>query len=408
MTKYNQSSVGRFSVCAIAIAMTTSVFGDGYRNPPPTGVGVAKAGVHLVFVDDASAISYNPANLSFQTNKSFVNGAAIAQSQSTYTPVPGLSFESDDPWQPLPSVYFSTPVGENGTAVGLGITTPYGQGLAWSASEFEALVAPFPSAPVPYEAMMGLINFNPTVSTMLGEKVALGVGLNIMYSFVELKALLAGPGGPPPVSSAKGEGDGWAFGSNIGFTWLPTERQRASFTYRSKVDIDYKGDFSIDGSAAGSFSTTINLPNIIGLGYGFQVTENIQIEAMLEWLEWSSNKTQPLNAGVLGSSPQPNNWKDTVTAGIAGSWIISEAFTAHFGYSFIETPIPDSTITPLLPDADRHVLGIGLGYTTGAHTFDISYAFSIYDDRTSPPGALAPGTYEIDSNLVGMTYSLAF
>ena len=384
-------------------AVVHHLYADGYRNPPPTAVGIAKAGVHSVFVSDASAISYNPANLSFQTNKSFVIGAAIAQSQSTYTPAPGLSFESDNPWQPLPSVYFSTPIGDQGTAVGLGITTPYGQGLAWDASEFSSLIVS--PAPVPYEAKMALINFNPTVSTMLGDKVALGVGLNIMYSSVELKALIPQLG--PPLDS-KGEGDGWGFGSNIGLTWLPTERQRMSFTYRSKVDIDYKGDFTINGADAGDFGTTINLPNTIGLGYGFQITENIQIEALLEWLEWSSNKTQPLDAGILGSNPQENNWDDTFTVGVAGSWRISDAFAFHTGYSFIETPIPSETITPLLPDADRHVIGLGLGYTVAGHTLDLSYAFSIYDDRTAPATGLAPGTYEIDSNLIGVTYSLSF
>ena len=50
---------------------------DGYRNPPPTAAGIGKAGVHSAFVDDASAISYNPANLALQTNASVVVAVTI-------------------------------------------------------------------------------------------------------------------------------------------------------------------------------------------------------------------------------------------------------------------------------------------------------------------------------------------
>ena len=43
-------------------AMAQALYADGYRNPPPTAEGIAKSGANSVFVDDASAISYNPAN----------------------------------------------------------------------------------------------------------------------------------------------------------------------------------------------------------------------------------------------------------------------------------------------------------------------------------------------------------
>ncbi|HEY5621286.1 MAG TPA: hypothetical protein VIR77_01670, partial [Pontiella sp.] len=69
----------------------------------------------------------------------------------------------------------------------------------------------------------------------------------------------------------------------------------------------------------------------------------------------------------------------------------------------LPTPIPDDTMTWLLPDADRHALSLGLGYTVGQHTVDLAYTFSIYDDRDTPLGS-----YEIDSDLIGMTYSMSF
>jgi len=193
------------------------------------------------------------------------------------------------------------------------------------------------------------------------------------------------------------------FGSNFGVTWLPAENQRVTFTYRSQVQITYEGDFSIEGADAGDFETTIKFPNSIGLGYGIQLTDAIQVEALLEWLEWSVNDTQTLIAGPLPPSPVVNDWDDTVTIGIGGSWAASDALVIRAGYAFLPTPIPAGTMTPLLPDTDRHALSLGLGYTVGQHTVDLAYTYSIYDDRDTPLGS-----YEVDSDLIGMTYSMSF
>ena len=65
-----QSNRAELKLVTILIwgALAHGVYADAYRNPAPTAEGIAKSGANMVFVDDASAISYNPANLAFQTN----------------------------------------------------------------------------------------------------------------------------------------------------------------------------------------------------------------------------------------------------------------------------------------------------------------------------------------------------
>ncbi len=387
--------------------MVHGVRADGYRNPPPTAEGIAKSGVNMVFVDDASAISYNPANLAMQTNGSLVIAATFARTETTYSPVPGVSVESDGDWNILPNIYYSQPIGKKGWVAGIGINTPHGQGVSWKVSDFAPGVGPPPglSPVVPYEASLLFLNINPTIAFPIHESVFVGVGVDIVYSQLELKALNAvpPPALPGTIEQSEAEGDGWGVGGNIGVTWLPTDRQRVAVTYRSRVDIDYKGDFEFGGVAAGDFETTIKYPNTIGLGYGIQLTDVIQLEAQVEWLQWSVNDTQTLVTGPV-SSPIVNNWDDTFTFGLAGSWSVTDVFVVRAGYAFIPSPIPDATITPLLADEDRHALSLGLGYGFGSHGIDVAYTFSIYDDRDSTPS----GAYEVDSNLVGVTYSLSF
>jgi long-chain fatty acid transport protein len=385
----------------MAVGIASHSMADGYRNPPPTAAGIGKSGVNMVFVDDASAISYNPANLGMQTNHSFVLSTTFARTESTYSPIPGVDLESDGDWNILPNLYYSQPIGENGLAVGLGINTPYGQGVSWDAADFAP--AAIPAGTVPYEASIMFININPTVAFPVHESVYIGIGLDLAYSKIELTAL-NGTGFPPaPVLESEGEGDGWGVGGNLGITWLPTERQRVALTYRSRMEIDYEGDFKFAGADAGDFETTVKYPDTIGVGYGIQLTDAIQVEAQLEWLQWSENGTQPLVAGGT-SSPVVNDWDDTITVGFGGSWAAADSLVVRAGYAFIPSPIPDSTITPLLVDMDRHALSLGLGYAFGSHIVDLAYTFSIYDDRDSTPS----GAYEVDSNLIGLTYSLAF
>lgn len=391
------------ALLGMTFGMAATSLADGYRNPPPTAEGIGKSGVNSVFVDDASAISYNPANLAFQPGGSVVVAATFARTENTYMPpVPGASFDSDGEWNVLPNIYYSQALGDSGIALGLGINTPYGQGISWNSSEFANLVI---ASPVPYEASIMLVNINPTVAIKLGEAFSVGLGADIFYSELELKALFpAGPPIPPvPSVGATGDGDGWGFGGNLGLSWDVAENQRLALTYRSRVDIDYEGDFS----PGGDFKAPVQYPNIVGLGYGIELTDDIRIEALVEWLEWSVNDTQTL---IVGGAPQvqQNSWDDTFTIGVGGDWQLDDSWVVRAGYAFIQTPVPDETVTPLLPDSDRHAFSLGVGYTVGGHTIDAAYTFSIYDDKSSPLTGVAPGSYEIDSDLVGLTYSFGF
>jgi len=390
-------------------AMVHGVYADGYRNPPPTAEGIAKSGVNMVFVDDASAIFYNPANLSLQTNASLVAGVTMARTENTYVnPLAGVPFESDGDWNYLPNLYYSQPVGDNGLAFGLGITTPYGQGISWDQSDFASFVGvdPGQSPMIAYEASIMLINFNPTVAFKAHDSVYVGAGVDIVSSQMELKALLdsAVLGLPPgAMFDSEGEGDGWGVGANVGVTWDVAEGQRLALTYRSQVKVDYEGDFKLNGVTTGDLEATVKYPNTVTAGYGVQLSEKIQVEAMVEWLQWSVNDTQPLTAAGIPAD-QVNNWDDTVTFGLGGSWAAADSLVFRTGYAFIPSPIPDATVTHLLADEDRHALSFGVGYAFGSHLVDLAYTFSIYDDRDSTPS----GAYEVDSNLIGMTYSYSF
>ena len=409
------------AIAAILTCSISSVFSDGYRNPPPTAAGIAKSGANMIFSDDASAIFYNPANLAGSTNSSFVFSVTMAQTENKYKG-PGYSATSEGDWNLLPSIFFSTPVGDSGLVAGLGISTPFGQGSEYDKADLAPSFSPTVTAI--HEAQVAMVNINPTIAFPVGETISMGVGADIYYSKLNFKQFYPWasiPGPPPfplPNQDVEADGDGVGLGGNIGVTWDVSERQSLAFSYRSEFTIDYDGDLDASPNgivtppqlASSSFDMEITYPNILGAGYGIVLGESVRLEASLEWLEWSSNKSLDADLGANGKLSIPQDWDDTFTFSFGGDWQINESWIVRAGYAFIESPIPDATIAPILPDADRHALSLGFGYTTGKHTFDVSYTYSIYDDRepTIAENPAFPGSYDIDSNLVGLTYSLSF
>ncbi|MCF7816840.1 MAG: outer membrane protein transport protein [Kiritimatiellales bacterium] len=418
-----QYGIGGFGglTLLMAMAVVQGVLADGYRNPPPTAEGIAKSGANMVFVDDASSIFYNPANLVDLSGVSVVLDLTLARTESTYTSAySGQKATSDADWNALPNLFIGAPVGDRGLAIGLGISTPFGQGSSYNQNDLVNIPAfAATNPPAIYEGQIALININPTMALKINEKLSFGIGLDVYYSQLTFKQYYPWASiAPLPDQNAKAEGDGYGIGGNAAVTWKFADKQKLAFSYRSEVKVEYEGDLTVSPTgvatppqlAGSSFALDIIYPTVLGAGYGIELNDKIRIEANLEWLGWSANKSQTANLGSNGSLTIPQNWKDTFTFGVGGDWQLDENWVARAGYAFIESPIPDQTMAPILPDADRHALSLGLGYTTGNHTIDVSYTYSIYGSRKVSPATnpLFPGSYDIDSDLLGLTYSYSF
>jgi len=79
----------------------------------------------------------------------------------------------------------------------------------------------------------------------------------------------------------------------------------------------------------------------------------------------------------------------------------------RFGAYYDETPQPEESVGPLLPDANRKGLTLGYGYT-GTWKIDAAVMYVNFDERTrnrSFPGE--PnffGTYQNEAWLFGLTF----
>lgn len=405
---------------ALAVALTTSslspTLAEGFRNPTIGTFGLGRSGAKIAQIEDASAVQYNPANLVDLAVPQLAYEQSLVYAHVDFTQ-PGVGSTSTiNPWKAIPNAFAAWPLAEGKWAVGLGLTTPYGLSTEWDPNGLFHYAAPHFSELI-------TVNFNPTVAVRLSDKLSLGAGVDVMWSQVTLKqfypwALVVG--NPlAPDGAARIKGDGTGVSGNLGLTWQIAPRHRLAATVRLPITIDYGGQFTINNVPApvfaerSSFSTSVSFPMIVGAGYGFQVSETVRLGADFEWLQFSNFDNLPLR---IGAPPPglpanvPENWRDTFTAGLGGDWQFAPGWFARLSYQFFQSPVPNSTFSPSIPDANQNVLTVGLAWQSGHHALAISYGADFYDDRhiTNNQNPAFNGNYRFVVHLLAASYRFAF
>jgi long-chain fatty acid transport protein len=399
------------------------------RNPPEGAAALALGGGKVTLTDDASAISHNPANLTELKGPQILPVMTLIHAESEFISPMG-SAKTEDPWKILPNVFAAWPVENTRFVAGVGVTTPFGQSTVWEQSSALRYVAP-------YSASMSLIDVNPTLAARLTDRVSVGVGADVYWSQLELKQKLPGAaltGNPlSPDVTIHAQGDGTAVGANAALSVKLTARQTIGLTYRAPFTVDYEGDMDVSGMPAGAalmgltpssdFDSSIDFPAVAALGYGIKLTDTVRVGADVEWVQWSRYESLVLNGAnnnpLLNAPGTPNpmmpavvrqNWDDSWTAGVGADWKATPEVTLRAGYIFLQSPVPDETFSPTIPDADRHVVSVGLGYTRANHKVDFAYGYTIFPDReiASNQNPAYNGTYETSSHLLSLSYGYSF
>ena len=400
---------------------------EGFRNPPPGTFDLGRAGGRIAQVDDSSAVQQNPANLIDLTNAELQFTPTVVYIHADYRSPSGETATSKDPWKFLPNAFATMPLYDGKLALGLGVTVPYGLGNEW---DTRSSAYAFPTGAwryqAPYLAQLTTYNVNPTIAIKANDCLSLGAGLDVMYSQVTLRQFfpwfLATGNPASPDGHAAFNADGIGAGANFGATIRITERQRFALTLRTPIRVDYDGHFELNNVPAAlggtnirdKFKTSIKFPTIIAAGYGVDLTDTIRLETDVEWLQFSNFKSLQIDSAAAQSfgfpKSIPENWHDTFTAGIGGDWKFASNWVARASYQYYDSPVPDSTFSPTIPDASQNVFTIGLGYKLGAHSLEAAYGLDFYGNRNiiNDQNPAFNGDYKITVHLLSFSYRYTF
>jgi len=410
----------RWTLTGLLVIMAGLVFADGFRNPPEGGAAMGRAGTRLTQGTDATATIHNPANLMDLDKATAMPSFTVGYIEVDYNGPLGTA-TTEDPLRVLPGVFANWPVSEDVMA-GVAFHIPYGQFTSWpkaGALQFAA----------PYYAEMKTINVSPVVATRLSDSVTVGVGVDLMWSQLDIRQRL--PWGMMTGIPALGVGeaalkaDGYGVGAHAGLTWSIDEAQRFSVVYQSAKSVDYEGDFEIEGLPPGMVpltprsdaETEIDFPSLLAAAYGVRVRDDVYVELQVEWIEHSRFESLDIDAGnntallaeAYGTPNLPQDWDDTVSVSVGCDWDVAEHWVLRGGALYLPTPVPEETLMPQLPEGDKYIFTLGAGRRTGSGVFDVCYGFVLAEDVTvDDPRNPVPGTYETDQHIFSVSYSQTF
>ncbi|MDG1855903.1 MAG: outer membrane protein transport protein [Verrucomicrobiota bacterium] len=399
-------------VAMLAIVNSPNSLAEGFRNPTSGAINLGRSGGRIAHVDNASAITQNPANLMDLKRPEVTVSFNPVYISVEHQNASGATAETENAWKFLPAAYASMPILDDKYVIGLGITSPYGLSNEWKNAGGFADTANQGSLryTTPHFSELQTILVNPTVAFDVSEKVSMGLGLDIQWSQLTFKQHVF------PNGRFVAESDGIGAGANLGMTWKITDRHRLAFTARSPITVNYDGDFNMNVPAAGlnvntSFSSEIEFPTQLHLGYGIELTDTIRLEADVEFLEFSNFDTLPTQTGVpLPGLPTSLNqdWHNTYTIGMGGDWKFAENWIMRASYQFFESPVPNATLSPTIPDSNQNVLTAGIGYGSDNYSIDLGYGLVIYDERKINQGGIYDGNFDFAVHLFSLTYTKKF
>jgi len=404
-----------FWVLVVLIVCGATAFASGYQIGEHGARAMAMGGAYVAQASDASAIYFNPAGLSFQKGFKVMLGATLIMPATTFTgPTPSTASTDmvSQTFNPI-NVYASYTM-ENGLSFGLGVYNPFGLGTEWPSGWVGRYMS--------VKSDVQTFYVNPTVSYKFSDQFAVGVGVSYVTGKVTLDRKL--PLTPAPDGGFKLDGTGTGINFNLGILWKPSNVLSVGASYRSETKIEFSGDATFSNippvapftslfPAGVTGKATLPMPSNLMVGVAYDVSKDFTLEADFQYLGWSSYDILLLtfNKAVAGSttSKDTTDWTNSILIRLGGEYRMDK-LSLRAGFIYDQTPQPDKAVDPLLPDANRIELTVGLGYQiTDMINVDLAYQYIKASDRTvTTPTNTFPGTYKTTASLFGFNLGFKF
>jgi long-chain fatty acid transport protein len=405
--------------------------------------------------DDGSAIYINPAGLAGREGLVISGGGTLIFASGSFTSDLMRRSAIDNDGVLAPHLYVQYGISDR-AAFGFGLYAPYGLAMKWPL-DFEGRF-------VNYDAKLETVYLQPTVAYAFNDRVSVGGGLTVAVSSVELNrredlARVPIPGAAgltfgalvntqTDFASTSLEASGaTGFGANLGILVRPHARVRVGLRYLTKIALDYDGDatftpvpgpFAVTrpnplGLPVGTpldaavsqvvaslqnqvLTTELEMPAQLQLGVSVQAASRVKLFADYQWVDWSAFDHVSLDFAmpIPPDEELVQNYQDTSGVRFGAEVELNAALRARGGYFYNQAASPDETVTPILPEASRNHVTLGLGWSPHQKvTIDAAYHFLKAADRrgrvVNPPAgelptvALNSGTYEGRGDLFGIT-----
>jgi len=268
---------------------------------------------------------------------------------------------------------------------------------------------------------------NPNLAWKILDNLSVAGGIDLLWSEATLKRKI----NLLPLGLSDGnqrfEGDGTAWGINLGVFYSIADRVSLGIAYRSKMDLELNGDvkFNMPPGTPPIFTNTdgevdVDLPAQITFGISCLITDKLLVEFDARWEEWSrfeSLEFQFKQTPVAGGSDtliEEKKWDNTWTYMLGAKYYFSPTIEFAMGYLYGNNPAPDETFEPSIPVTDHNMLSFGINKLWGKYSLALTYLYGWYDNRTKDnsvgedTGSPANGKYEQSTQMLSTSLKIDF
>jgi long-chain fatty acid transport protein len=281
------------------------------------------------------------------------------------------------------------------------------------------------------------------IGAKLNEKLQIGASVGAVYDQTRLVAPYIFQS-HPKLKGVKAATDldteGIAFNGDLGLIYKASDDLQFGLRYRTKTEIDSKGDATGDAGAQfrslgvgadGGFhydaEVETALPRSIASGFSWKATEKLRVLGGAEWVNWSdsfdeltvklSNGTNSTINGLADGEDVvdyvPLDWDDRFVYWFGVEYEVRENLFLRAGYSYGKNPLPTENITPLNAAISEHTLSAGLGFMLGRAAIDLSYQYDLQASVDVGRSNILDGEYsessvEIQAHWFGISASVPF
>ena len=375
----------------------------GYGVYEQGAAALGMAGAYVASAHDATAQFYNPAALAWFERPQLSAGGTWLFTSTSFAGIPeypgyGTVEEMEAGNYFPPTLYYAQPLGER-FAFGLGVNAPFGLGVEWKDPE------QFTGRERVTKAILQSVKVSGSAAVRVTDAWSLAAGPDMLNAKVELHniATVIGDGGAPiNALKVKLESDFTpGYGFHLALNGRPTELWRVGVVYHSEIQVDIDdgratftqlptGDAALDAAiAAGKpanqpVTTQLVFPGSLAIGLAWKPTPGWTYELDGVWTQWSAFQKLALRFPQQPLLDQDiiEDYRDQFAVRAGGEYR-RERFAYRLGYYFDQAAAPTESVTPLLPDAARHGVTLGLGLERGAWTIDLYNLFLFVEKRST-------------------------
>ena len=366
----------------------------------------ARGNAFVATADNPSAIYYNPAGLTQLQGQELSATAYFVRFNADYhSALTGRTSSLKTETQLLPQVYYAfAPAGAK-WAVGLGVYAPFGLSTDWSNStdllEFAT------------KNEETYTTINPVFAWRLTDTLSIGGGVTFNRLKVDLRrGVYYSP--VAPAGNYRFNASGSDTGYNLGLRWQPAAEHAFGLSYQARTNFGVSGTSELPPVLASeSARADFAFPEVVIAGYSYRPTPEWNLEANIDWTNWTCLKTVVVSK-ASGPLSLPFNWQASCFYELGVTRYLQDGWQVSAGYTLSENSVPDATWNPAVPDATRHFLCAGVGYAQGPVRFMLTLQRALAGTRQvnsgqrTLAGSSPDGAYNTAINTLSLSLDFRF